>query len=90
MDSSDIPETIKEHYPDLTLRDYRAGFHVISLLITQLHYFPELSSVENNGDLDTRAAEELISNCIAKLKRYRSDPQDHMGGQSIESAEAEI
>ena len=79
MNDSEIPEAVEEAYPDLTYRDYRAGLHVIWLLITQLYYQPSLASVENGGDLDRSAADDLIENCIAKLQYYRKDPEGAIG-----------
>jgi hypothetical protein len=84
-----IPAAIKERYPDLSVRNYRAGLHVIWLLLTQLYYQDSLTEVENSGVIDKGAAEELITNYIEKLKCYREDPEDYIG-RSVESAESEI
>lgn len=84
-----IPGGIKERYPELSLRAYRASLHVIWLLLSQLYYQEGFSSVENDGVLDKDAAERLIKNHIEKLERYRTDPEEFIGG-SVESAEREI
>lgn len=84
-----IPEVVKKRYPDLPLKAYRAGLHVIWLLLTQLYHNDSLASVENNGVLDKDATEKLVANYIGKLKHYREDPEGHIGG-SVESAESEI
>lgn len=86
---SNIPTAIKERYPNLSLRSYRAGLHVIWLLLTQLYYQDEFSTVENDGILEKDAAERLVANCIEMLKRYREDPEAYLGC-SVESAEKEI
>jgi len=86
---ANIPDAVKKRYPDISLRAYRSGLHVIWLLLTQLYYQDGLSSVENNGDLDKDEAEKLITGYIDKLKHYREDTEKHIGG-SVESAESEI
>jgi hypothetical protein len=84
-----IPEAVKKLYPDLSLKAYRAGLHVIWLLLAQLYYQESLSSVENDGVLDRDVAEKWVLSCMDKLKCYREDPEGYIGG-SVESAESEI
>ena len=89
QDEAGIPAAVKARYPDLSLRAYRAGLHVIWLLLSELYCQEEFSSVENDGVLDKNAAEKLIINHIDKLKHYREDPEKYIGC-SVESAESEI
>ncbi len=86
---ADVPEAVRERYPDLSLRAYRAGLHVVWLLLSQLNYQDSLSSVENGGVLDEDAAEKMLLNYIGKLKSYREDPEDYLGC-SVEGAENEV
>ncbi len=86
---ADIPAVIKERYPDLSVRAYRAGLHVIWLLLTQFYFQESFAAVEGGGVLDAGEAEKLVANYIDKLKLYREEPEKHIGC-SVESAGSEI
>jgi hypothetical protein len=89
QEEAGIPEAVKRRYPDLTLRAYRAGLHVIRLLLTQFYFQNYYSSVENDGALDRDEAEKMIKNHIDKLHHYRRHPEEHIGS-TVEDAESEI
>ncbi|GAA5497135.1 hypothetical protein Rhal01_03325 [Rubritalea halochordaticola] len=86
---NDIPTVIKDSYPELSLKNYRAGLHIIWLLLSQLYYQDSLSVVENDGNFDEDAAEKMISAHIEKLQIYRKNPKEFLG-RPIEQAEDEI
>lgn len=90
QDNEEIPQCVQDRLPDLSLRDYRAGLHVIWLLLAQLYYQEGLASVEDGGILDREAAEAMFASYIEKLQAYRRDPAGYLGCDSIEEVEREI
>ena len=74
-----IPDGVKKKYPTLTQKEYNSASRIIWCLISSLGYFPQLASVEDNGNLDTVAAENLLLSYINKLKLFREDPDEIIG-----------
>ena len=81
-ESDEIPEAVRESYPDLSKRDYVAGVHMISLLLSAFEYYDGLSSVEDGGKLDTSEATRLVVGMIAKLQAFRQDPYGFVGREN--------
>lgn len=87
--TSEIPESVKEDFPELTELDFRAAMRVMYMLITQFYYQPDLASVENDGNIEADKANRLIEAYMAKLRNYRANPEAWLG-YSVDYAEEEI
>ena len=87
--ANEIPEEVSERYPDLTVRDYQAGLHVIWLLLSQHYYCSDFSQLENGGELDVEEADKLMKSYLAKLEIYRSNPEEFLG-RSLDIVEDEL
>lgn len=75
-ESSDIPEHIKADCPELTPDAYKAGLHMIWLLLHALEWSSEMVEVEDNGALDAEEKERLIEAYERKLTDFQNDPED--------------
>ncbi|MEW7280399.1 hypothetical protein ABW636_17545 [Aquimarina sp. 2201CG1-2-11] len=76
-ESEEIPENIKEIYPELTKEAYQAGTHIIWSLLKALEWSKTYEDVENLGTLDTNEKEDFLTSYQKKLEEYRKDPDDY-------------
>ena len=74
-ESEEIPENIKEVYPEITKEAYKAGTHTIWLLLKALEWSKSYEDVEL-GKLDENEKERFLNNYQRKLEEYRNDPDD--------------
>ena len=75
--TQDIPEDVKEVYPDLTQDAYLAGVHSIWLLLRSLEWSKTYEDVEEGGALDLSAKERLLKSYQRKLIEFKNDPEDY-------------
>ncbi|MFC5048409.1 hypothetical protein ACFSTE_13725 [Aquimarina hainanensis] len=76
-ESEEIPENIKEIYPEITNEAYKAGIHIIWSLLKALEWSKTYEDVENSGKLDVSEKERFLKNYERKLVEYRNDPEDY-------------
>jgi len=76
-ENTEIPENIKEIYPELTSEAYKAGIHSIWSLLKALEWSKTYEDVENFGKLDESEKEGFLESCTRKLVEYRKDPEDY-------------
>ena len=74
-----MPQRVRDAHPEVSDEAYADATMVLWLLVSQLTYFPELSSVEDDGVLDEAASEHLIRSYRRKLEAYRRDPRKFLG-----------
>jgi hypothetical protein len=49
------------------------------LILSSCQFFSSLASVENGGKLDQAAMDELVDNCVSKLKLFKDDSYGYLG-----------
>ena len=76
-ESEEIPENIKENYPEITPEAYQAGTHIVWSLLKALEWSKTYEDVENLGKLDEKEKERFLKNYERKLEEYRNDPEDY-------------
>jgi hypothetical protein len=74
-----MPTHVAQQFPALSQEDYEAAVFVLWALVSQVSFVQELNSVENRGELDEEASEDLIANYREKLAMYRKGPDDFVG-----------
>lgn len=75
--AEDIPEDVKEAYPELTQEAYLAGVHSIWLLLKSLEWSKTYKDVEAGGQLDLSEKERLLTSYQRKLIEFKNDPEDY-------------
>lgn len=73
----DIPKDIEDAYPELTPDAYKAGVHMIGLLLRAMEWSIAMEAVEENGVLDEAEKDRLLSSYLNKLHEYALDPDDY-------------
>ena len=76
-ESEEIPDHIKENYPEITKEAYTAGIHIIWSLLKALEWSKTYEDAENLGKLDESEKESMIAVYERKLIEYRNDPEDY-------------
>jgi len=74
IEEDEIPARIKKRFPRLTQKDYSDSLDVIWSLLSSLQYWDELSSVENDGQLNHEESEKLLTTGAKTLKSFGKDP----------------
>ena len=70
---------VKEKFPELTKSDIDDAMFFIWHILSSIQFFTELSSVENDGELDPSEKEFLLENYQSKWKLFKDDPYDYLG-----------
>ena len=76
-EGEEIPDHIKENYPEITKEAYTAGIHIIWSLLKALEWSKTYEDAENLGKLDESEKESMIAVYERKLIEYRNDPEDY-------------
>jgi hypothetical protein len=74
IQEDEIPARVKNRFPSLTQEDYSDSLDMIWSLLSSLQYWDELSSVENDGQLDQLESEKLLKTGSKSLKSFGEDP----------------
>lgn len=74
IEDNEIPDRIKERFPELTQQQYSSGLDMIWWFLSSVQYWEELSPVENGGVLEDDKAKEHLNNYKNWLKRYEKEP----------------
>jgi len=74
---SEIPKEVQERFPNLTQKEYASATHLMSLILSSVEYWDDLSEVENNGKLDHEVVEGYLESYKKKLGYYREDPEGY-------------
>lgn len=76
VEDDELPERLKKRFPALTQDDFSDALEFIWWLLSAVQFWNELSSVENEGNLDLSEREKLVNGYRKMLKHFRNDPMD--------------
>ena len=70
-----IPESVKETYPELDKENYKAGINLIYLLLRLFEWNSYNSKIEEQED-NIEEADKMLNNYLRILKEYQRNPKD--------------
>jgi len=74
-DKENIPESVKETYPELDKENYKAGINLIYLLLRLFEWNSYNSKIEEQED-NIEEADKMLNNYLRILKEYQRNPKD--------------
>jgi len=74
IEDDQLPTRLTERFPNLSQEQYSTALDMIWWLLSSLQYWEQLSSVENDGELDVKEKNKLLLGYSKWLKNYEEDP----------------